>query len=80
LGIGLESDLGNRALALTRVDPLLLTRTDPLPGLAAPHVKERRGPATGRTVWAAEMARDVAPLMRNGSRWRSVFLVCYPER
>ena len=54
-----------RALALTRIDPFLLTRPDPLLGLAAWHVKERRGPAAGRTVWAGEMARDMAPLMRN---------------
>ena len=32
--------LVDKALALTRIDPFLLTRPDPLPGLAASHVKE----------------------------------------
>ena len=39
--------IAEEALALTRIDPFLLTRPDPLPGLAAWHVKERRGPAGG---------------------------------
>jgi len=30
-------------LALTRIDPFLLTRADPLPGVARWHVKERKG-------------------------------------
>ena len=43
-----ETGFGSRrTLALTRIDPFLLTRPDPLPGLAAWHVKERRGPAGG---------------------------------
>ena len=50
-------------LALTRIDPFMLTRTDPLPGLAAWHVKGRngRGRAAGGNFWTGEKARDVTP-------------------
>jgi len=34
--------VGDPSLALTRIDPFLLTRPDPLPGVARWHVKERK--------------------------------------